>query len=240
MRLIFFLITFFFAQPILAAQDYCAIPETKRSIDAQKRVLDQLKTSFSSKKLNLGSNVFIRIFKENKELEVWIKDKDNFALFKTYPICAMSGILGPKMKKGDKQAPEGFYTLSANSLHPASSYHLAVNVGYPNHFDKAMASSGSHIMIHGDCCSVGCFAMTDPQIEEIYTIIHHALKNGQKEIPIHIFPFHLTEERLKKHENGSWYFFWSMLQPGYQAFEKTKKLPQVKVKNRLYHFADLQ
>ena len=240
MRIILFLTSLCFIQNIFASREYCPLPETKRSQDAQKRILHSLKLSFNAKKMALGSPVFIRIFKENKELELWVQTNEKFELYRTYPICAMSGLLGPKTKQGDKQAPEGFYTLSANSLNPASQYHLALNVGYPNHFDKAMSSTGSHIMIHGDCCSIGCFAMTNPQIEEIYTIIHHALQKGQKEIPTHIFPFHLTPEKLKQYETSSWYFFWSMLQPGYQAFEKTKKLPKVQIKNRLYHFADLQ
>lgn len=222
----------------LYAENYCPVPESKRSLQAKERVLAKLKTVLHQKKLVLGSNVFIRIFKEDKQLELWIKGKDNFQLFKTYPICAMSGVLGPKMKKGDKQAPEGFYTLSVDSLHPNSRYHLALNVGYPNYYDRAMDATGSHIMIHGNCCSVGCFAMTDPQIEEIYTLIHFALASGQKQVPLHIFPFHLKSENLKKYIKSSWYFFWSMLQPIYLEFEKTKIPPAVKLKNRLYHFAE--
>lgn len=229
---------FTFISFALNAENFCRIPESKRSILAKERVLTKLKTALHQKKLELGNQVFIRIFKENKQLEVWIKGKEIFQLFKTYPICAMSGILGPKMKKGDKQAPEGFYTLSPNSLHPNSQYHLALNVGYPNHYDKAMDSTGSHIMIHGNCCSVGCFAMTDPQIEEIYTLIHFALKAGQKQVPLHIFPFHLKPERLKNYTKNSWYFFWSMLQPIYLEFEKTKIPPIIKIKNRLYCAAE--
>ncbi|MDP3532083.1 MAG: L,D-transpeptidase family protein [Alphaproteobacteria bacterium] len=222
----------------LNAENYCRVPESKRSAQAKERVLAKLKTALQQKKLELGSNVFVRIFKKDKELELWIKGKDTFQLFKTYPICAMSGVLGPKMKQGDKQAPEGFYTLSADSLHPNSRYHLALNVGYPNHYDKAMDSTGSHIMIHGDCRSIGCFAMTDPQIEEIYTLIHFALEAGQKQVPLHIFPFHLKPEHLKNHIKSSWYFFWSMLQPIYLEFEKTKIPPVIKIKNRLYCFAE--
>lgn len=222
----------------LNAEKYCPLPESKRSIQAKERVLTKLKTALHHKKMALGQPVFIRIFKENKHLELWIKGKEKFELFKTYPICAMSGLLGPKIKKGDKQAPEGFYTLSTDSLHPNSQYHLALNVGYPNAYDKGMDSTGSHIMIHGNCCSVGCFAMTDPQIEEIYTLIHFALEAGQKEVPLHIFPFHLKPENLKKHAKSSWFFFWSMLQPVYLEFEKNKIPPDIKIKNRLYHFAE--
>lgn len=223
----------------LGKNEYCKIPETKRSEDAKNRNFIPLKQELEKKGLKIGAPLFIRIFKEDKVLEVWVKKKDKFEFFKKYPICAMSGFVGPKVRKGDKQAPEGFYTLSAGSLNPSSAYHLSVNVGYPNHFDRSMNATGSHIMIHGNCCSVGCFAMTDRLMEEIYTLIYHSIAGGQKEIPLHIFPFHLTEENLCKKRDGSWYHFWSMLQQGYLAFEKTKQIPDIKLKNRSYEFAQL-
>jgi len=114
------------------------------------------------------SPVLVRIFKEESELEVWKQDRTGrFALLKTYPICRWSGELGPKIKQGDRQAPEGFYTITPGQMNPNSAYYLSFNMGYPNAFDRAHGRTGAQVMVHGDCSSRGCYAMTDDQISEI-------------------------------------------------------------------------
>ncbi len=147
--------------------------------------------------------------------------------FRTYPIATYSGQLGPKQREGDFQAPEGFYNIVTSRLNPASNYHLAFNIGYPNAFDRHHQRNGSLIMIHGDEVSVGCFAMTDPIIEEIYLIIAAALQNGQAEVPVHSFPFRMKPERLQAAASSPWHDFWQSLRPAYDHFEKSHRLPQI-------------
>lgn len=161
-----------------------------------------------------------------------------YKLFNKYRICAMSGRLGPKLRHGDKQAPEGCYTASAGSLNPCSRFHLAVNVGYPNKLDRASGCTGNHIMIHGSCVSWGCFAMTDKHIEEIYTLVSEAIAAGQPSVPIHIFPFRMTNTKMRRHQKSGCFRFWQRLQPIYQMFEKTKVPPLVEIKNRSYMLAN--
>ncbi len=116
--------------------------------------------------------VLIRAYKKESELEIWkMKSNGRYALLKTYPICRWSGQLGPKAKEGDRQVPEGFYSITPAQMKPNSSYYLAFNVGYPNAYDRAMGRDGGSIMVHGICSSAGCFSMTDPQIGEIYAIV---------------------------------------------------------------------
>lgn len=217
-----------------------AISQIPSSIRSKKAISIQtpiLTAQLKAKGLELSSPVFIRIFKDEKILEVWVKKSSRFELFKSYKICTFSGMLGTKKIKGDGQAPEGFYTIYPNHLNPTSSYHLSLNIGYPNTYDRAHGYTGSHIMIHGNCVSIGCFAMTDPYIEEIYTLVHKAFEGGQKLINIHIFPFKLTEQNLNLHKDlNKWNSFWKNLKVGYDYFEKTKTPPMVSVKNKVYVF----
>lgn len=178
--------------------------------------------------------IFIRIFKEESELEVWKLKDGRFEHFKTYPICAWSGELGPKVVQGDKQAPEGFYTVSAGAMNPNSQFHLSFNLGYPNAYDKANSRTGSALMVHGDCRSAGCFAMTDALMEEIYILAREAFKGGQTKFHVHAFPFRMTEENMKRHRGSKWYPFWVSLKEGYDAFEQVRKPPIVKVCSRQY------
>ena len=121
--------------------------------------------------MDLQSPILVRLFKQEAELEVWKQDRSGrFALLKTYPICRWSGDLGPKVREGDRQAPEGFYTISPGQMNPQSAYYLSFNTGYPNAFDRALGRTGSQLMVHGDCSSRGCYAMTDEQIAEIYSL----------------------------------------------------------------------
>jgi len=184
--------------------------------------------------VQVGVPVFIRIFKEESILEVWVKKNHHYLLFKRYPICAFSGHLGPKLKEGDRQSPEGFYSVKKYQLNPHSKYHLSFNLGYPNVYDKAYHRTGSYLMVHGECSSVGCYAMTNAKIEEIYALVEGALKHGQHAVQVHAFPFTMTEENMAKHSNSSWYDFWTELKEGYDYFEAEKLPPQIKVKNGHY------
>ncbi len=172
----------------------------------------------------LGRPVFIRIIKESRQLELWVQAAEGtWSLMKTYPILAMSGHLGPKLREGDKQAPEGFYEVRANQLNPKSRFHLAMNIGYPNDYDRAQGRTGSFIMIHGSHYSVGCFAMGDDGIEEIYTMVAQALNQGQSAVPVQIYPFEMTDARLQQERNHTAYPFWQYLQQdGWQKSQQTQ------------------
>ena len=199
-------------------------------------VLDQ---EAKAKALGVGSQVFVRIFKESRELEVWLEQSKprQWVLFKTYPIHTWGGgILGPKLAEGDGQAPEGFYAVGAKQMNPHSKYHLAFNIGYPNAYDEAKGRTGSAIMVHGAKLSIGCFAMTDPLIEEIYLLAEAALQEGQGKFSVHIFPFRMTAERMAAAKGDPNIAFWENLREGYQCFEDTKKVPQVKGDASGYRF----
>lgn len=182
----------------------------------------------------MGNSVFIRIFKEESLLEVWIKVKNEYKHLKDYIICASSGYLGPKLKEGDRQAPEGFYTVTKQQLNPNSKYHLSFNLGYPNTYDRAHERTGSFLMVHGNCVSIGCYAMTDEKIEEIYALVKQALFNGQSHIDVHAYPFRMTDENMDFYEGNEWYAFWENLKEGYDYFETEKTPPQIKVINKRY------
>jgi len=179
--------------------------------------------------------IHIRIFKEESELEVWKQKPDGrFYHFKSYPICNWSGGLGPKIKQGDKQAPEGFYSVSNEQLNPRSSFHLAFNLGFPNAFDRSMNRTGDFVMIHGQCRSAGCYAMTDALIEEIYALGRDSIKSGQKSIAVHAFPFRMTESNMARHGTSPWVPFWKILKEGYDHFETTRVPADVAVCERKY------
>jgi len=183
-----------------------------------------------------GNKIFIRIFKLSAELEVWIKEEDYYRLFKIYPICKQSGKLGPKLSEGDHQGVEGFYTVNKKSLNPNSKYHLSFNLGYPNAFDKLNRRTGSAIMVHGGCSSVGCYAIGDEYMEEVYKLADSALKKGQKEIEVHIFPFRMRDNIMIEYSDNEWYNFWGNLKEGFDYFEEAGVPPQIRVLNRRYEF----
>ncbi len=186
--------------------------------------------------LSVGDDVFIRTFKKEKRLELWIRPpaQQQFILFRTYPICYYSGRLGPKLYRGDKVTPEGFYRITKKDLNPYSRFHLSIDIGYPNTYDRQFSRTGSMIKIHGACDAVGCFAMSNLQIEEIYYLVQQALKNGQNKIPVHSFPFHLTDENLSQYQDSKWFDFWQQLQVGYRLFNETKIPPIIDVENKRY------
>ncbi len=212
--------------------------ENQRLTEVRWRVEPGLKQNLVASGFRLGSPMFIRIFKESRELEIWLKPKKGAAyqLWKIYPIAGMSGKLGPKLKMGDCQAPEGFYEVDASALNPNSSFHLSFNVGYPNTYDQGLERTGNFIMVHGNQVSIGCFAMTDPVIEEIYLVAEAALKKGQKAFAVHVFPFRMTSERMAQAMDSPWHDFWGNLQEGYLAFENTRQPPQVRVREDRYIF----
>ncbi|WP_090230359.1 L,D-transpeptidase family protein [Filomicrobium insigne] len=187
------------------------------------------------KGMEVGSPIFIRIFKQESELEVWkARDDGRFYHYKTYPICNWSGELGPKVKQGDKQAPEGFYTVASGQMNPNSSFHIAFNLGYPNAYDRAHNRTGDFLMVHGKCRSAGCYAMTDALIEEIYALAREAFRGGQERIEVHAFPFRMTDANMELHRDNKWYKFWRTLKEGYDHFEVHRIPPTVAVCNRNY------
>lgn len=210
-----------------------------REKDVIKRMTPHLTEELAKLDLKLGAPVFIRIFKESREMELWVlhSPSKKYRLFKTWPIAAMSGKLGPKTSEGDLQAPEGFYYVNRSRMKPDSSFHLAFNLGYPNSYDRAHDYTGGFLMVHGNRVSIGCFAMTDPGIEEIYTLCASALNNGQNFFRVHSFPFRMTPERMLTAKTSKHHPFWLNLKDGYDWFETNQSPPDVSVKGQSYHFA---
>lgn len=198
------LISVLMSQSSVTAQD--------REIQARRNVAPNLMQHF-------GRAVFIRIIKEDFELELWLRQDDGWQIFKRYPIAGMSGTLGPKEREGDCQAPEGFYRVFQGALNPHSRYYLSFNIGYPNEYDRSLGRTGSNIMVHGSDVSIGCFAMTDAGVEEIYTLVAEALRAGQEYVPVQVYPFRMTEERLREEQQSPHYSFWLHLLPGWQHTE---------------------
>lgn len=181
--------------------------------------------------------VLVRIFKQESELEVWKADATGrYKLFKTYPMCRWSGKLGPKKKEGDRQAPEGFYHVSAGMLNPQSQYYVSFNLGYPNRLEAALGYSGEALMVHGACSSSGCYAMTDQGVGEIYAIVQKALQSGQDRFQVQAYPFRMTAENFARHRGDPDMPFWLTLKEGYDFFALSKHQPQVAACERRYVF----
>jgi murein L,D-transpeptidase YafK len=198
---------------------------------------DKMVAELQSKQMDKESPILVRLYKEEAELEVWKKNQNGeFALLKTYPICRWSGDLGPKIKEGDRQAPEGFYTITPGLMNPNSNYYLAFNTGYPNAFDRAWGRTGSELMVHGDCSSRGCYAMTDEQMVEIYALARESFFGGQKSFQFQAYPFRMTARNLARHRNSPHLAFWKMLKVGSDHFEVTHQQPKVDVCERHYVF----
>jgi hypothetical protein len=187
--------------------------------------------------MDLQSPILVRLFKQEAELEVWKQDRSGrFALLKTYPICRWSGDLGPKVREGDRQAPEGFYSITPAQMNPQSAYYLSFNTGYPNAFDKALGRTGSQLMVHGDCSSRGCYAMTDEQIAEIYSLGRESFFGGQRAFQLQAYPFKMTPVNMAKHRNNPNMPFWKMIKEGYDHFEVTRQEPKVDFCEKKYVF----
>ncbi|MBB5039049.1 L,D-transpeptidase family protein [Prosthecobacter dejongeii] len=220
--------------PPPSPEEWRLLKPDERLKHTRERVLEPLTQELMERDLQLGASTFLRVFKESRELELWLESQRGWKLFRKYPIAAMSGALGPKLKEGDGQAPEGFYGVTKSRLNPGSSFHLSFNIGYPNAYDVMQGRTGSFIMVHGGEVSIGCFAMTDPLIEEIYLIVQAALTNGQDEVPVHVFPFPVTEERLAAESKNAANAFWQELRPGYEAFERNHTPPTIEVQKGCY------
>ena len=199
----------------------------------QSSVVAALKAMGSSP----GEAMLIRIFKQEKTLEVWKRTTaGDFRMFKTYEICAFSGNLGPKIKEGDRQSPEGFYTITPGLMNPRSSYYLAFNTGFPNKFDRSWGRTGTDLMVHGDCSSSGCYAMTDGGIAEIYALARESFKGGNSSFQLQIFPFKMTAANLAAHAKNEHLPFWKDIKEGHDLFELTKRPPVWDVCERQYVF----
>jgi len=195
----------------------------------------QTRTLLAEKGMTEQQPILVRIFKAESELEVWkAKDDGRFYLFKTYPICSYSGGLGPKLEQGDRQSPEGFYLVSQEQLNPRSKYYLAFNMGFPNTYDRAYGRTGANLMVHGDCTSSGCYAMTDAVIEEIFILAREALQAGQPAFQVQAFPFRMTPANMTAHKDDKWYDFWKNLKEGYDYFEISRLPPKVAVCEKRY------
>jgi murein L,D-transpeptidase YafK len=200
-----------------------------------KPLSPQTRAALAEKGMTESSPILIRVFKAESELEVWkARDDGHFYHFKTYPICSYSGGLGPKISQGDRQAPEGFYLVSEDQLNPRSKYHLAFNVGFPNAYDRAFGRTGADIMVHGDCTSSGCYAMTDGVMEEIYILAREALDGGQSSFMIQAYPFRMTATNMAAHKDDKWIEFWRDLKEGYDYFETTRLEPKIAVCEKRY------
>lgn len=190
-------------------------------INKDKKPLPQyLAARMASLGLEAKSPIYIRVFKQENLLEIWKESAEGYYRpIAFYDICKQSGQLGQKRREGDRQVPEGFYTLSKEQLHPKSNYHLAFNIGYPNLRDRNNNYTGSLIMVHGNCLSVGCLAMGDDKIEEIYAFVREAFDGGAKTIPIHIFPFKMKDDKMAEFANHTEMPFWQQLKPAYDLFQ---------------------
>jgi murein L,D-transpeptidase YafK len=222
--------------PSLARADF--VQDQKQHVRVKSAFANKetaLRRHFAEKRLAYPPReIFLRVLKREKELELWANDpKLGWSLLKSYPFCYASGRLGPKRKQGDLQVPEGFYHL--DRFNPSSNYHLSLGVSYPNQSDRILGAKGNlggDIFIHGDCVSIGCVAITDDKIEEVYALAVMARARGQRRIPIHIFPGRLDEAGLAKlssRGDAAMLEFWKNLADGYRFFEEKKKLPRVRV-----------
>ncbi len=218
---------------LAACSDYGgSLPKAMRPLDQKTQAL------IERKGMDLRAPILIRIYKEDAKLEVWKLQKatNRYAFLKDFDICAWSGVLGPKVKEGDRQAPEGFYTIRPAQMNPDSNYYLSFNIGYPNEFDRSLGRTGSELMVHGACSSAGCYSMTDDNIQEIYTLGRLAFQGGQREFQVEAFPFRMTPENMAKHRNDPNIAFWMMLKEGSDHFDITGQPPKVDVCDHRYIF----
>ncbi len=202
--------------------------------------LASLEQRLAAKGLTKGNPIFLRVFKETSELEVWMqRDSDKtFVLLDTYPICHWTGTIGPKIKEGDRQSPEGFYTVRWQQTRLVGRWQKAFNLGFPNHYDQINGRTGSHILVHGGCSSVGCYAMTEQVQDEIFALASAAIAKGQHRFHVHAFPFRMTDENLERYKYHLWNDFWRDLKAGYDAFERTRLPPRVAICEQRYQISD--
>ncbi|MBK7560330.1 MAG: L,D-transpeptidase family protein [Chitinophagaceae bacterium] len=213
-----------------------------RPSEAMQKKADTLQKQFEAKKLQWPAKyIYIRSFKYDSQLEVWVKNeiKEPFQLFKTYKVCALAGTLGPKRMEGDYQVPEGFYYI--NEFNPQSNYYLSLGLNYPNVSDKLLSDSlrpGSAIYIHGSCVTVGCIPIRDEQIDEVYILASYAKDQGQDFIPVHVFPVRFTKEKSVNYlesltkDDPVLKKFAGKMEDAFDYFEKYKQLPVVLISEK--------
>ena len=220
---------------LMAAFAVADVPESRRSEAAIQRVQGDLKHDLGAQGLEYGAPIFIQITKIPAELTVFVQNADGtFDPFRTYEICSYSGGLGPKKREGDGKSPEGFYRVRAQQMNPASSYHLSFNLGYPNAFDRRQGYTGDYLMVHGRCVSIGCYAMTDPVMDEIWTLMAASFQHGQGEIGVHIFPYKMNWPMRSVPPNHPDRAFWQTLAPAWKAFTQDQVPPRITVAGGQY------
>ena len=235
------------ARPVVAAPFVQEQLQFSRVREARDEAGERIERMFRARGIEYpASQIFIRVFKQERELELWVMPEGGtrFELLQTYQVCKLAGRLGPKQKQGDRQVPEGFYLVDL--FNPVSNYHLSMRVNYPNQRDRATATArnlGGDIFIHGGCASVGCIAITDEGIQELYWMAVMAAGHGQRNIPVHIFPTRLGKStdlnKLKRvYHDDSVVAFWQTLRPGYEYFEAHHRLPQITVDRGRYRVTE--
>lgn len=218
-----------------------SVPENVRSKQVVDSTGPKLSKSLAKMGLKLGDPIFIRCFKETKELEVWVKpqSEEEYRLFKVYRVAHWSGYPGPKVREGDGQCPEGFYYITGSRLRPGTKYHLGMGLGFPNDYDAYHSRTGSDLLIHGEGKSVGSFSLSNANMNEVYTLANAAIENGQSFFRVNIFPFRMTDKRMDKEweKQPKWIEFWANLKEGYDFFENANFPPDVGVKAGNYVFS---
>lgn len=225
-----------------AALALAGLPAAAQSGKASAPIPSATLALMQAKGASAGSPVLFRAYKKESEIELWKRDGNGrFVFIKTYPICRWSGQLGPKTKTGDRQTPEGFYTVAKTQMNPNSNYYLSFDIGYPNAYDKAHGSTGSAVMVHGICSSMGCFAMTDHVAGELFSIAREAFAGGQTAFQFQSFPFRMSAANMARHRTDANIAFWRQLKEGSDRFEATGQEPVVSVSAAgRYAFAPLK
>jgi murein L,D-transpeptidase YafK len=204
------------------------LPRTPKLSDLDGRLNDH--------GLKLGAPVFMRIFKRDFELELWMLRDGQYHRFATYPICRWSGWLGPKLRRGDRQSPEGFYTVGPRQMNPQSRWHRSFDIGFPNAYDASYGRTGSLIMVHGGCSTIGCFAITNEAVDEVWNIVSAAFAAGQNRFQVQVLPFRMTDSNLERERSSPHFGFWNSLKKGSDAFEAGHIPPKVSVCRGQYTF----
>jgi murein L,D-transpeptidase YafK len=213
------------------------LPDSPKAAHIRDSIWPVLNKQLHLQKFPAPARIYMRIFKEESMMELWVQDQKQFRLFRQFPICAYTGGLGTKTRDRDGKSPEGFYTITPKQLNPVSHYQLAINIGYPNDLEKLRGYTGNSIMIHGSCRSIGCYAMTDLEINEIYTLVYKAFEGGQQKIELAIFPFRMDSLHMKAFKADPNMPFWKSLKPGYDLFQQAHLPPAIWVKKKNYAFA---
>ena len=236
--------------PALGQSSSAAAGAAADTADADADVRQRFTRTFKTAQLpgdlaaigaRLGAPMLLRVFKQEREVEVWVQpeDQQTFVLFRIFPICFYSGKLGPKVKEGDMQSPEGFYFVGPAQMRAKSQYHRAIDFAFPNDYDAAQGYTGTELLIHGNCVSSGCYAMTDPFVEQLYELGSATAATAAQGFWIHAFPFHMTAEALAGQQDSPWLGFWQQLKAGYDAFETSRIPPHIRVDGGRYVVASV-